>query len=175
MTHPDKSITFVGNRIKRASVEFTNTSGSGTAYSIGDVVSGGSPVVAPYEITDVFREKGGSAYIVGAMVGTDKSSIVPQLRLNLFNSTVVVPGDNSLYKPLYTMEAARLGWVDVDATSSGSDTSGSYSGSAVWNIEHPIVAASNSTSLFVTVETRTAFTPAATSEKYTVTLFVKQN
>jgi hypothetical protein len=175
MTHSEKSVTVVAGALTRIDVEFENTSGSGTAYTPGDIVSAGSAVVVPYEFAGAFREKGSSAYVVGACAFTNVSSKTPRFRLHFYNSAAAVQGDNVQRKALYTNESTKLGYIDLPAMTSSADTSGSMSRSFDYTLRHPIVASNVSTSLFVAVETLDAFTPAATSEKYTVSLLLDNN
>jgi hypothetical protein len=167
----------VGGKMTRVEVEFTNTSGSGTAYSIGDVVTGGSAITAPYELVGAFRVPGGSGYAVSAAVVTDKKSITPQFRVHFFNSaSVTLSGDNLPYQELYVDASKRLRYIDLPAMITPADaTNSTDSRSFDSAIRHPVIAAPGSTSLFVTLEALTAFTPATSSEKYTISVFIDNN
>jgi hypothetical protein len=175
MTYPSKSATPVVGKLTRIDVEFTNVSGSGTAYTAGDIVSGSPTIVAPYEFAGAFREKGGSAYIVGVGAMTNVSSKTPRFRLHFYNGVATVQGDNVQRKALYTNDSFKLGWLDLPAMTSSADISGSMSRSFDYTVRHPVVAAPTSSSLYVAVETLDAFTPAATSEKYTITVILDNN
>jgi len=167
----------VGGKLTSGSVEFTNTSGSGTAYSIGDTVSAGSAITTPYEIPNVFRVNGGSGYIVSLAVATDKSGQTPNFRVHFYSgSSATLSGDNSPYKDSYADTQYKLRPFDLPSMSSSTDTSGSCS--RAWDtttIRQPVIARSNSKSLWVGIETLSAFTPAATSEKYTVSVIMDNN
>lgn len=167
----------VGGKLTSGSVEFTNTSGSGTAYSIGDTVSGGSAITAPYEIPNVFRVNGGSGYIVSLAVATDKSSVTPNFRVHFYSgSSATLSGDNLPYKDSYADNQYKLRPFDLPSMSSSTDTSGSCS--RAWDtttVRQPVIARSNSKSLWVALETLSAFTPAAGSEKYTVSVIMDNN
>ncbi len=167
----------VGGKLTSGSVEFTNTSGSQTAYSIGDVVSGGSSVITPYEITNLFRIPGGSGYVVAAAISTDKSSITPNFNIHFYSaSTVTIAGDNLPFIDYYTDTPYKLRPFTMNAMTSATNTSGSCS--RTWDtttIRQPVIARAGSTSLWVALETLAAFTPAATSEKFTISLIIDNN
>ena len=166
-----------GGRMTSGSVEFTNTSGSGTAYSIGDTVSGGSLVTIPYEIPNIFRVNGGSGYIVSIGIATNKSSINPAFRVHFYSgSSVTLSGDNLPYLDSYADTAYKLRPFDLISMSSSVNTSGSCS--RTWDtttIRQAVTAQSNSKSLWVALETLSAFTPNAVSEKYTISAIMDNN
>jgi hypothetical protein len=167
----------IGGRLISGSAEFTNTSGSSTAYSIGDTVSGSANVTTPYAIPNVFRIAGGSGYIVGLTVSTNKASIVPVFRVHFYSaSSVTITGDNLPYSDTYADTALKLGIFDLPPMISSVNVSGSCS--LAWDsttIRQPVIASVGSTSLWVALETRTAFTPAVSSEKYAINVIVDNN
>jgi hypothetical protein len=167
----------VGGRLISGSVEITNTLGSGTAYSIGDTVSGSANVVTPYAIPSVFRVAGGSGYVVGLAISANKASIVPVFRVHFYSaSSVTMTGDNLPYSDSYVDVASNLNAFDLPPMTSSVNTSGSCS--KAWDtttVRHPVLNSNGSTSLWVALETRTAFTPAANPAKYTVSVIVDNN
>ncbi len=167
----------IGGRMTAGSVEFTNTSGSGTAYSIGDTVSAGSTVTIPYEIPNMFRVAGGSGYVVSLGVSTNKSSITPNFRVHFYSgSSVTLSGDNLPYLDSYAANAYKLNPFDLPVMASSTNTSGSLS--RTWDtttIRQACVAQPGSTSLWVALEALAAFTPAASSEKYTISAIMDNN
>lgn len=164
-------------KLSSGSVEFTNTSGSSVAYSIGDTVSAGSAVITPYEIPNIFRVNGGSGYITGIYLSTNKAGINPAFRVHFYSaSTVTLSGDNMPYLDSYIDTPYNLGSFDLISMSSSADTSGSCSRSSdTTTIRQPVIAQPNSKSLWVALETRSAYTPASVSEKYNITIIMDNN
>jgi hypothetical protein len=167
----------IGGRLTSGSVEITNTSGSNTAYSIGDTVSGSANVTSPYAIPNIFRVAGGSGYVVGLAVSANKASIVPVFRVHFYSaSSVTMTGDNLPYSDSYADVVSNLNAFDLPPMVSSVNTSGSCS--KAWDttiVRHPVMSSNGSTSLWVALETRTAFTPAANPAKYTVSVIVDNN
>lgn len=164
-------------KLSSGSVEFTNTSGSSVAYSIGDTVSGGSAVITPYEIPNIFRVNGGSGYITGIYLSTNKAGINPAFRVHFYSaSTVTLSGDNAPYLDAYTDTPYNLGSFDLISMSSSADTSGSCSRSSdTTTIRQPVISQPNSKSLWVALETRSAYTPASVSQKYSIKIIMDNN
>jgi hypothetical protein len=167
----------IGGKLTQGSVEFTNTSGSGTAYSIGDTVSAGSAITTPYEIPNVFRVNGGSGYVTSIGVATNKASITPSFRVHFYSaSTVTLSGDNTPYLDSYADTTYKLRPFDLTSMTSSVNTSGSCSRS--WDtttIRQAVMAESNSKSLWIALETLSSFTPSAVSQKYSVNVIVDNN
>ena len=157
-------------QMNRVDLEFINSSGSATAYSIGDVVSAGSTVVTPYELPNAFDIAGGSGFVMGLSVSCNKSSLVPAFRFHFFNSNAAtIAIDNAPYMDNYTDQSYKLRYFDLPAMTSSTNTSGSVSRTFdTSTIRHPVVAGASSTSLFFALETLTAFISASASLKYTV-------
>jgi hypothetical protein len=168
---------FPANPMVRVETEITNTAGSVTAYSIGDVVSGGSTIVAPYELANVFNAVNGSAFIFGLAVSTNKSSQTPAFRVHFFNNpTAVIPIDNAPFMDLYSDQSKKLRYFDLPAMTSSTNTSGSCSRAFdVSTIRHPIIAGSATTSLYFALETLSVFTSASAIENYTVSAMIARD
>ena len=66
------------------------------------------------DVANFARVSGGSGYIVGAMLHTDKKSIVPRFRVHLFNATgATVSADNAAFKDVYADISKRIGFFDL--------------------------------------------------------------
>ena len=146
----------IGGRMTSGSFEFTNTSGSNTAYSIGDTVSGSATIITPYEIPNIFRVAGGSGYVVSLGAGTDKSSVVPAFRVHFYSgSSVTLSGDNLPYLDSYADTQYKLRPFDLSAMTSSTNTSGSLSRS--WDtttIRQAVIAQPGSKSLWIIYDLR---------------------
>jgi hypothetical protein len=165
----------IGGNLTYSSLEFTNSSGSGTAYIANDVVSGSLTVVTPYELTNAFRKNGGSGYVVSLGLSTDKSSITPQFRVHFFNSsTAIIVGDNLPYNDLYSDISKKLKYYDLPAMATSSNTSGSLSRTFDNTIRFPVVAGSATNSLFYALETLTGYQQNAT-ERYFISVIIDNN
>jgi hypothetical protein len=165
----------VGGNLTYSSLEFTNSSGSGTAYIANDVVSGGSTVVTPYELTNAFRKNGGSGYIVSLGIATDKSSVAPQFRVHFFNSRIAaIVADNLPYMDLYSDNSKKLKYYDLSAMSTSSNTSGSLSRAFDNTLRFPVVAGSATNSLYYALETLSGYQQNAT-ERYFVNVIIDNN
>jgi hypothetical protein len=166
-----------GGHLILASASFVNTSGSMVAYQAGDVVSGGSSITTPYEITNAFRIAGGSGYITGILVSTNKSSIIPRFKLHFYSaSTVTLAGDNLPYIDLFLDVQYKLGTFSLETMTSGSNTSGSCSSTSDFDtVRHPVVARQGSTSLYIALETLSAYVPLAVSQTYIINLLIDNN
>lgn len=165
----------VGGRKVRQSVQFTRPNTT-TAYDIGDVVSNNATTSVLMDFDVAARVDGGSGYIVGIRVTTDKKSVVPSFRVHFFSqSNPTVSGDNLAYQDKYADIAKRLGWYDMPAMSTGTDTTNSDCSRAQDStMRLPYVCAVGDRSVFVLLETLTAWTPAA-NERITVTLYFEQD
>jgi hypothetical protein len=167
----------IGGRLTSGSVEITNTSGSATPYSIGDVVSGSANVTSPYAIPNAFRVAGGSGYVVGLSIFANKSAIIPNFRVHFYSSSsVIIAGDNLPFIDYYTNSSLDLNSFDLPAMSSTINTSGSCS--KAWDtltVKQPVVAIGGSTSLYVALETLAAFTPASNPAKYAISVIIDNN
>jgi hypothetical protein len=165
----------IGGNLTYSSLEFTNSSGSGTAYIANDVVSGGSAVVTPYELINAFRKNGGSGYIVSLGISTDKSSVAPQFRVHFFNSsTAMIVADNLPYNDLYSDNSKKLKFYDLPSMTTSSNTSGSLSRAFDNTIRFPVVAGSATNSLYYALETLSGYQQNAT-ERYFVNVIIDNN
>ncbi len=162
----------VGGKIVQVSTEITTTA-TQAAYAINDAVLPNGGGVA--EIAGVARQNGGSGYIAGIRISTNKKSITPQFRLHLFNaSNPTIANDNAAWKDLYADASKRVGYYDMPAMVTAADTTNSdMSRTLDFSVLIPFACAGGSSSLWFALETLTAFTPD-NSQKFTVTLIVVQ-
>jgi hypothetical protein len=161
----------IGGKTTRSSFEIINTSGSGTAYTIGDTVSGSS-VTTPYELANILRVNGGSGLITQLNIEADKASITPTFRVHFYSgSSITLSGDNLPYLDSYADVNSKLVTFDTSAMISSTNTSGSCS-SSMNDVRKSVVGSANSKSLWVGLETLAAFTPKAVSQKYTISVTI---
>lgn len=165
----------VGGNLIRTSTEFTRPADT-TAYAANDVVSDNTSTTTPISLANAVRINGGTGYVVRASVITDKKSIVPRIRVHLFNaSTATLSADNANWQDKYADNSKRLGYFDLTAMTTGADTTNSdMSRTQDATLRHAIKAASDTTTIYAVLETLDAFTPAS-GEKFTLTLWTDIN
>lgn len=165
----------VAGRIATVSAEFTRPSDT-TAYAAGDVVSNSTSSTTLLSISGCARVNAGSGYIVGATVVTNTKSLTPRIRVHVFNaSNPTVSVDNSALQEKYADISKRLGYFDMPAMTTGTDTTNSDMSRAVnFSLRFPFVCAASSTTLYFLFETLDAFTPTS-GEKFTLVVNVDQN
>ncbi len=148
-----------------------------TPYAAGDVVSAAAALAVPAMVfPNAGRLLGGNGTIVAARIITNTKSVVPRIRVHLFNdNSATVSGDNLPYRELYADVSKRCGYFDFPAMITGTDTANSDMSRAVLsNIRIPYVCAANSQSLFAVLETLDAFTPTSGSA-FSLVLVTEQN
>jgi len=165
----------IGGKLIKTEAEFTRPLDA-AQYAIGDVVSNSTVATTPMDFADAGRTTGGSGYITGARLSTDKKSITPRFRVHLFNAnnpTLAV--DNAVYKEVYADHAKRTGYFDLPAMTTATDTANSdLSRSFDFTLRVPYVTAAGDQSIFAVLETLDVFIPAS-GEKFTLSLFFDQN
>lgn len=163
----------LGGNLLSVAVEFTRPTDT-SPYSIGDVVSNDTGTTTMQAIANAGRVSGGSGYIVGIRISTDKKSITPQLRVHFFNTNgATLSGDNAAWQDKYADSAKRVAFYDMPAMTTGADTSNSDMSRTVdMTMRIPYIA--TATILYFVLETLTAFTPA-NAQKFTVTVFLDRN
>lgn len=163
----------VGGNLLSISTEFTRPSDT-TGYSIGDVVSDSTSATTMQALANAARVSGGSGYIVGIRIATDKKSITPRLRIHFYNTTgATLSADNAQWQDKYADNSKRVAYYDMPPMITGADTTNSDMSRAVdMAMRIPYVCAA--TSLYFVLEALDAFTPAS-GEKFTVTVFVDRN
>lgn len=169
------SITDIASvQIRRASAEVTRPADT-TAYTAGDVVSNSTTATTPISLSSAARVAGGNGYIVRAALTTNKKSITPRFRVHLFNAAPTVAADNAAYSELYADAGKRLGFIDLPAMTTATDSTNSDMSRAFNDSARlPIVAAASSADLYAVLETLDAFTPAS-GQKFTLTIFIDGN
>ena len=165
----------VGGLVTRVATEFTRPADT-TAYTAGDVVSNSTSATTLIDLASAVRVNGGSGYVVRVDLATDKKSITPRIRVHFFNaSNPTVSVDNAAHRELYVDAAKRLGWVDLPAMTTGTDTTNStMSRTSNDGCRLPVVAGGATTSLYALLEALDAFTPAS-GQKFTLTVFTDCN
>lgn len=163
----------LGGNMIAVAVEFTRPSDT-NAYGLNDVVSDSTSATTMQAIANAGRVSGGSGYIVGIRISTDKKSITPQLRIHFFNTNgATVSADNANWQDKYADAGKRIGYYDMPAMTTAADTSNSDMSRTVdMTMRIPYVCAA--TSLYFVLETLTVFTPA-NGQKFTVTIFADRN
>jgi len=166
ITAGETHIGEVGGRIVEISQSFTRESNA-TPYGIGDVVSAAAATVVPaIALTNIARVNGGSGYIMGCRLITNDKSKVPAFRVHLYNvNTAVIAGDNLNHKELYADNAKKVAQFDLPAMTTPQDSTNSdISRTQDFTLRIPFVCAGGSRTLYVVLETLTAFTPASGSQ-----------
>lgn len=163
----------VGGNLVSVSTEFTRPADT-TAYAANDVVSDSTSSTTMQALANAARVSGGSGYIVGIKVSTDKKSITPRIRVHFFGTNgATIAADNVAYKEVYSDGSKRLFYYDMPAMTTAADTTNSdMSRSVDTSMRIPYIC--NATSLYYVLETLDAFTPA-TGQKITVTAFLDRN
>lgn len=163
----------VGGNSVIVSTEITTTASQG-AYIANDAVLAAAGGVS--EIQNVGRLAGGSAYITGVRLSTDKKSITPRFRVHLFNANnPTVSADNAQWQEKYVDASKRLGYIDLPAMSTGADTTNSTMSRAVDETVRKLIAcAAGQTSIWFALEALDGFTPD-NSEKFTLVLSLERN
>lgn len=159
----------VGGNMVRVAVEFTRPADT-TDYAIGDVVSNNTTTTTPMTFANFARVSGGTGYITGARLETDKKSIVPAFRVHLFNAAPTVAADNAAWKELYADASKLIGSFDFAAMATGADTTNStMSKTENMGLRIPFIAVA-SRSILAVLETLTVFSPA-NAQKFLLTLW----
>lgn len=163
----------VAGNLAMVSTEFTRPNDT-TPYGANDVVSDSTSATTMQALANAARVSGGSGYIVGIRVSTNKKSIVPRFRIHFFNTNgATLSVDNANHQEKYADLSKRVGFWDMPAMTTGADTTNSdMSRSVDFTMRIPYVCAA--TSLYYILETLDGYTPAA-QDKYTVTVFLDRN
>jgi len=151
-----------GRKVSVSATEMTRPANT-TAYTAGDVVSDSAIATSLLDFVDFARVNGGTGYIVGARLVTDKKSITPRFRVHLYNaSNLTVAADNAAFDSRYVDAPKRIGWFDLPAMTTGTDTTTSTeSASQDMTIRLPFVAAGGMRFLYAVLEVLDAFTPCS--------------
>jgi hypothetical protein len=166
----------VGGHISFPSaIEFTRENNA-TPYSAGDVISSSAASPVLLEIPLAVQKLGGTAYVVGCEIVFNVKSVIPRLRVHMFNSSnPTIAGDNLQYKELYADRNKYLGYFDMDAMFTAPDTANSDLSRAVRNnLREPIKAAAGTQSIWILLQTLDAVTLTAES-KVSIALSLDDN
>lgn len=160
----------VGSKIVRVSAEFTRPPDT-IQYAVGDVVSNSTSSTTLLVIPNFARVVGGSGYITGIRITTDKKSITPRFRVHIFNDPAPTRSvDNVQHQEKYADESKRIAAVDLGSMITAADaTNSDNSRASDWTLRIPFVAASGTRDIYVLLETLDIFTPN-NGQKFTVTL-----
>lgn len=161
-------------RVADQSVEFTRPSDV-SPYTAGDVVSNSTSATTLMDFSTLARFGGGSGYIVGAVLTTNKKSITPIIRVHLYDvTTITVAADNVAHKELYADVLDKIGSIDLPAMTTPTDTTNSdVSRTQDFTIRVPFKALVRDRSIFALLEAVDAFTPAS-AQKFSLALFADQ-
>lgn len=146
------------------------------AYPANTVVSNSITTTTPLLVQNIFRVAGGSGYITGLKISTNKKSIVPRFRVHLFTvNTATLAADGVLYKKLYADKEKYIGYIELDPMTTAADaTNSDMSEALIGNLNTLCVAATGSRDLYLVLETLDAFTPA-NGQKIHATVFMDNN
>jgi hypothetical protein len=163
----------VGGNLTTVSTQFTRPN-DGNAYAANDVVSDSTSVTTMQALAAAARVSGGSGYITGIRVNTDKKSITPRLRVHFYNTTgATLSADNAAWQDRYADNSKYVGSWDMPAMRTGADSASSTNSYAEdLTVRIPYTCAA--TTLYYVTETLDIFTPAA-NEVFTVTVFLDRN
>lgn len=129
-----------------------------------------------YNSLNIFRVAGGSGYITKLRLVTNKKSITPRIRLHIFSvNNATIAADNAAFKELYDDSSKRLGYWDMPAMVTATDTTNSdMSRTLDMNCRIPVNAVTGSRDLFIVYETLDAFTRDS-GQKFNLTVVLDNN
>lgn len=164
-----------GNMTTITAPEMTRPSDT-NAYTAGDVVGDSTTTITLLAFANFARVNNGSGYIVGARLVTDKKSITPRIRVHLFKVTnPTLGGDNAAWQDRYADDANVLGYFDLPAMQTGTDsTNSTQSWTQDLTLRIPYICASATRSIYAALEALDAFTPA-NGQKFLLTLIGNNN
>ena len=159
-------------------VTVTKALEAAVAYTAGDVLSETDTASAgtDWDFDGVGKGVGGYGRIVTAIVKSESESIIPELRLYLFNvaPTNTELDDNAAATVPHHDDSGFVGMIDFPAmTGNGDDSFAIATPGAVGNLPLYYVCASDDDALYGVLVTQDAFTQTATDDM-TVTLVVEQ-
>ena len=163
----------VGGNLAMITTAFTRPADT-TAYAANDAVGDSTSAITMQALANAARVSGGSGYITGIRINTDKKSITPRLRIHFYNTNgATLSNDNAAWQDRYADNSKYVGCWDLPAMRTGGDsTNSTNSYSEDLNIRIPYTCAA--TSLYYVLETLDAFTPAS-GQAIAVSVFVDRN
>lgn len=160
------------------SASFTGN-GTATLHAINSAITPAAGGLV--EIPNAMRVNGGTAYVMDATLATSASGVTITPKLHFYSaSTVTVAVDSGSWIGLFADDVYKLGVYTLPAMTSpsGSSTDMSMATSTDTSItSHPAIlvgSGANSRSIFVGIETTTAFTSSA-SQVWRLKLRMDQN
>lgn len=160
------------------SASFTGN-GTATLHAINSAITPAAGGLV--EISNAMRVNGGTAYVMDATLATSASGVTITPKLHFYSaSTVTVAVDSGSWIGLFADDVYKLGIYTLPAMTSpsGSSTDMSMATSTDTSItSHPAIlvgSGANSRSIFVGIETTTAFTSSA-SQVWRLKLRMDQN
>lgn len=163
----------MGGNLTMISTQFTRPSDT-TAYAAGDAVGDSTSALTMQALANAARVSGGSGYITGIRINTDKKSITPRFRIHLYNTNgATLSNDNAAWQDRYADNSKYVGCWDLPAMRTGADsTNSTNSYSEDMSVRIPFTCAA--TSLYYVLETLDAFTPAS-AQGVSVSVFADRN
>lgn len=141
-------------------------------YTAGDRVSASTGASTPTIINSLSRISGQNGYIVGAKLSTNKKSIIPRFRVHLYtDSAPTLAVDNVAYKSIFADDTIHLGWFDLPAMTTPTDTTNSDLSTAQdFAMRTPFITVFGVDDIWFALEALDGFTPAS-GETFQLTLF----
>lgn len=163
----------VGGITNRVSAEMTRATDT-TSYDIGDIVLPAAGGVVT--LSNVARVLGGSGYITGIRLTTNKKSITPRFRIHFFKaSNPTLSADNAAWQDKYADIDKRVGYWDMPPMTTGTDTTNSdMSRTLDYSMRIPFKCADDTKDLYFALEALDAFAPA-NGEKFSVVIHAENN
>lgn len=163
----------VGGNLTMITTAFTRPADT-TAYAAGDAVGDSTSALTMQALANAARVSGGSGYIVGLRVTTNKKSITPRIRVHFWNTNgATLSNDNAAFQSKYADISKRVGYWDMPAMITPADTTNSDQSTAIdMTVRIPYTCAA--TNLYYTLETLDIFTPAS-GDAWSITVFCDRN
>lgn len=164
----------IGGHANKVIVEFTRPNDA-APYIAGDVVSNSTSASTIQNIPNFARTTGGTGYITGLRIVTDKKSITPRIRVHFYNTnTATVAVDNAPQIEKYADISKYLGFLDLPTMTTATDVTNSDCSQAQdMTLRHPFLTA-DTRSIYFILTTLDAFTPSAL-QKFTLVVYGDMN
>lgn len=173
-------IGFVGPKRVQVTATVTRPADT-TAYTAGDAIGDSASELSTivYTLDGALRVTGGKGKIVGARIVTNKKSIVPRIKIHLWNEAIPAGPtanlDNAPARQLNADAGLWLGSITMPAMTTEADTTNSDCSIAEsYGLAVPIVQPNVTTAIYFSLHTVDAFTPAA-SQTFKVYLIIEQD
>lgn len=171
----------VGGQQATVAAELTRTADV-NAYAANDVVSNSVSATTLVALAGVGRANGGTGYIVGARLATNKTGVLARFRVHLYSVNVgmTLAVDNAAWEDLYadiasaTPPAKEIGYFDLPALFTSANASSDNSHIRDFTQRFPFQCASGDSALYYALETLDGFTPAS-AQKFMLELKLDRN